>query len=91
MDDLFATGRIVDWIIALLVVEVFALLIWQAVTGAKVFCFDIISSIAAGLFLLLALRFAMQDFSWTWTALCLAAALVAHLASLWARGRVTGA
>lgn len=91
MDDLFATGRIVDWIIALLVLEVFALLAWQTVTGTKIFCFDVLSSIVAGLFLLLALRFAMQDASWTWTALCLFAALVAHLTSLWARGRVTGA
>ncbi len=91
MEDLFVSGRIVDWVIALLVLEMVGLLAWQTITGTRVFCVDVLSGIAAGLFLLLALRCALRDLSWMWVALCLSGALAAHLASLWARGRVKSA
>ena len=85
MDQIFADGRIVDWIVALVVVEAGALLAWRAARGSGPAALPLMGNLAAGLFLLLALRGALSGASATWIGLCLIAALVGHLADLLSR------
>ena len=82
MDQLFASGRIVDGIVALVFVEAAALLAWRAFRGAGPAPLALLGNLAAGLFLLLALRGALDGSSAAWIGLCLLGALIAHLADL---------
>lgn len=88
MNDLFETGQIIDWIVGLTILEVAALLLYQRIVRVRLASADILSSIAAGVFLLVALRNALVGVSWSWIALCLVAALLAHAFSLWCRLRM---
>jgi hypothetical protein len=78
--DLFATGRIVDGILALTVLEGCFLVLWRRRT-------DLLITLLAGLGLLAALRLALAGAAWPWLALALLAALAAHVADLARRWR----
>ena len=78
MAELFASGRIVDLILLLMVVEAVVLIAW-------VRRMDLLGNLVAGAALLLALRGALADIWWGWIALCLALALLAHIVDLWRR------
>ncbi len=80
MADLFATGRIVDGILALTVLEGCFLVLWRRRT-------DLLITLLAGLGLLAALRLALAGAAWPWLALALLAALAAHVADLARRWR----
>ena len=82
MAELFLTGRIVDLIIALMVAEALVLGLLYRRTGKGVSLADLLPNMLAGLFLLLALRAALTGAPWTWIALSLIAALIAHLADV---------
>lgn len=84
MAELFATGRIVDLILLVMVLEAAMLIAWTRST-------DLLGNLLAGAGLLLALRGALAGIWWGWIALCLGAALLAHLADLWQRCRATRA
>jgi hypothetical protein len=77
--DLFASGRIVDAVLALTVLEGL-LLLWRGRA-------DLMATLLAGLALLAALRLALAGAAWPWLALALLAALAAHLADLARRWR----
>lgn len=83
----FASGRIVDAILALVVVEAVLLIAYRARTGRGVPTADLLANLAAGATLLLALRIALTGGAWTSVAAALAAALVAHLLDLSRRWR----
>jgi hypothetical protein len=90
MAELFATGRVVDLILALMVLEALVLgVLWRrAARGVPPL--SLIVNLAAGACLLLALRAALTDAGALITGGFLALALVAHLADLalhWQRGR----
>lgn len=85
MGDLFASGRIVDLIVAFAVLEGVVLIAWRRAHGHRHAVADVISVLLPGLCLLLALRCTMAGTDWLWTAACLLAALVAHLADLMRR------
>jgi hypothetical protein len=87
MADLFATGRIVDLILGLIVLEAVVLALWHRWTGKGVSSAGIIWFLMAGACLLLALRAALTGATWFWIALWLAAALAAHVADLHHRWR----
>lgn len=89
MSELFESGRIVDLIIGLMLVETVVLFAYLRRTGRIVARGSIVSNLLAGVFLLLALRLALVAASWGWIALCLAAALFAHIADLGRRLRST--
>ncbi len=78
MDALFASGRIVDGIVALVIVEAaaFAVLSFRTMRGPDLS--DLLWNLAAGLCLLLALRAALTGAPWFWIAAMLAAAGIAH-------------
>lgn len=90
MEALFASGRIVDVALALMVLEVVALWIYRRAVGATPLPARIAWNIAAGAFLLLALRAALTDASWPWIAAFLTGALVAHVGDMRARVQCSG-
>lgn len=91
MAELFANGRIVDAVIALMLLEALLLLWLRARLQRGPAPADLLGNLAAGLFLLLALRAALVGAAWLWIAASLTAALAAHLYDLSRRWPRTGA
>lgn len=81
-EALFASGRAVDLILGLLLLEALAFHVYRRATGRGLPLAGIAAYLLSGAFLLLAVRAVLAGWSPYWTALCLAAALVAHLADL---------
>lgn len=77
--NLFATGRIVQYILALMVVEAAVLIAAARLTRKAIRPLDLIVSLIAGAGLLLALRGALIGDSWPKIAPWLVVALCAHL------------
>jgi hypothetical protein len=89
IDQLFANGRIVDLMIALLAVEAAAILIYRRWRGGGIAPAALLTNFGAGLSLMLALRAGLTGAGTQQLALCLAGALVFHVADLavrWGRG-----
>lgn len=84
MEALFASGRIVDLILALVLVEVAVLLVLLRRRSSS-FRLGLLANVAAGASLLVALRLALAGAWWGWIGASLACALVAHLADLTGR------
>lgn len=87
MRELFAGGRIVEMILALMVLEALALGLYHRSTGRGIPPLDLVLNLAAGALLLLALRAALVDADALAPAPYLAAALFAHVADLARRWR----
>ncbi len=87
MSELFAGGRIIDWILLLIVLEAAALGAWHRRSGRGIALREVLGTLASGAALMLALRAALSGQSWTMVALWLSLALVAHLADLASRWR----
>ncbi len=87
LGELFATGRIVDIILVLVVMEGLALWLWHRRTGRGLATGDILACLLPGACVFVALRLALVDTPWPWIALCLAAALAAHLTDVGRRLR----
>jgi hypothetical protein len=87
VSGLFASGRVVDLVLALMVLEG-ALLFWLRRRSARgVPVGEMLAFLLAGACLLLALRAALVGASWPWVALPLAGAFAAHLTDLGLRWR----
>ena len=87
--DLFASGRIIDGIIGLMLVETVVLLALQRCTGSGVTARALLPFMAAGVCLMLALRTALVDGDWILIAGFLMLAFVFHaldIALRWSRG-----
>jgi hypothetical protein len=82
MGNLIASGHIVDAILGLVAVEFLAMTIYRHRTGFGIPAGDLIANLLSGVCLLLALRCALAGSSWVSIAVCLAAALLSHLADL---------
>jgi len=76
---------VVDLILGLMAFEVVALVALRLRSGRRIAPRALVGNILAGAFLLLALRGALLAVAWPWIALCLSAALIAHLVDLWSR------
>lgn len=87
MAALFASGRVVDLILGLTLLEGLALALLHRRTGRGVAPADLVPNLLAGACLLLAVRGALTGAWWGWVALLLAASLLAHLADLRRRWR----
>ena len=81
METLFASGRIVDVVIAFMGLEAIALLVANR-WGSRFGSLDIFLLLVPGLCLLLALRAALSGEGWQVMAGWLLVSLVAHLADL---------
>lgn len=88
MSEFFASGRAADLVLVVLALETAALLGWRRHTGRGPSAATVLSLVLPGAALVLGLRVALTDGWWGWIALCLLAALAAHLADL--RRRWTG-
>jgi hypothetical protein len=87
LSGLFKSGRVVDLILGVMVVETIALLLFRRVTGSGASPLDLLGQLLAGALLLVALRCALTGQDYRWTALFLAASLPAHLFDLARRGK----
>ena len=87
MDQLLASGRAVDLILALMAAEAIALLVLWRRRGRGVPPAQLIANLAAGGSLLLALRAALTGAHWAWLGVWLTTALIAHLTDLALRWR----
>jgi F0F1-type ATP synthase assembly protein I len=85
MAELFASGRVIDLILGLVVVEVMVLALWRRRFGTGPDLGGLAANLASGGFLLLAVRAALVDAAWEWVALALLGSLLAHLADLYCR------
>lgn len=79
LGDLFASGRIIDGIIVLMVLETVALLALRTITNNGVSLRALLPFMAAGICLMLALRTALVDGSWMVIAGMLMLAFVFHI------------
>lgn len=82
LEDLIASGRVVDAIIGFMIAEALVLSLYHRRTSLGPPPGHVVTMLLAGLFLLLALRAALTGSNWIWIAAFLAASLVAHLADL---------
>ena len=87
MTSLFATGRIVDLILAFTAIEAILVVVYHRRTGRGVAPAEFLGNLPSGIWLLLALRCALAGVWWGWIALCLVGSLAAHLADLRRRWR----
>jgi hypothetical protein len=82
MKEFLQDGRIIEVILALMVVEGLLLSAWYKLKGQGVAPINLVVNLLAGVFLLLAVLGVLQDAS-SWTlGTCLGAALLAHVADL---------
>jgi hypothetical protein len=87
MAELFASGRLVDLILVIVVIEMALLVIYWRSTGRGVSPRDLLPNLCAGALLLLALRLLLADAAWQLCCGTLAAAGIAHLVDLHRRWR----
>jgi hypothetical protein len=87
MAELFASGRLIDLILGLVLIEAAVLTGFHRLTGKGVAPRDLVGLLLAGSFLLLAVRAALVGAAWVWVGLWLTLALFAHLADLTMRWR----
>jgi len=80
VETLFASGRVVDIALVLMIVEAIGLWAHRRARGRAFPAVDMAFNLLAGAFLLLALRAALTQAGWPWIALFLTGALVAHIA-----------
>jgi hypothetical protein len=82
---LIESGRLIDWIIGAMLLEAVALWLWHRWRGSGLAPQAVVTLLASGLCLMLALRAALlDDPSWA-VAGWLGAAGIAHVADLWVR------
>ena len=87
MADLFASGRFVDFILVVVVLEAAALLLYWARARRGIAPLDLLPNLCAGALLLLALRATLAGSGWMIASLCLSAAGLAHLTDVYRRWR----
>ncbi|CAL8977144.1 hypothetical protein RHODGE_RHODGE_00394 [Rhodoplanes serenus] len=87
MAELFVSGRVIDLILILVVIEAVGLAVLARLTRRVPRIGTLLPNLAAGACLLLAVRAALAGAAWPWVAAALLAALVAHLADLGTRLR----
>lgn len=87
MADWFASGRIVDVIVALVAVEALVLVAVRLRFGRGPSTGALLSNLASGAALMLAVRAALTGADWPIVAAWLLAALIAHLTEMMIRFR----
>lgn len=81
-EQLVTTGRIVDLILVLILVEILAILIFRRLTGGGIAALPLLTNVGAGGSLVLALRAALTGAGWSWVAAFLVVGLVFHVLDL---------
>jgi hypothetical protein len=76
------SAMLVDVVLAMTALEAVALLVWRGRTGAGIRAADLLPNLAAGAFLILGVRLAIDGHAWYAIAPCMLASLGAHLVDL---------
>ncbi|WP_291297242.1 hypothetical protein [Elioraea sp.] len=87
MGDLVRSPLAVDLIIAAVVAQGILLSLYALRTGRGIRPASLVATLAAGGFLLIALRTVLAEAWWGWTGLALLASLIAHVLDLRLRWR----
>lgn len=87
MEALFADGRIVDYVLAIVAIEAFIVLAYRYRTGHGIAFLPFAVNAASGVCLMICLKTALSGGHWTTIAVFLALSGVAHGADLWMRWR----
>jgi hypothetical protein len=87
MADLFSSGRLVDLILVVVVLEAAVLVLYWRQARRGIAPFDLLPNLCAGAFLLLALRATLAGAGWMMVSGCLAGAGLAHLTDVYRRWR----
>jgi len=87
MADLFASGRLVDFILIVVALEAALLMFYWRYARRGIAPGDLLPNLCAGAFLLLALRLTLSGAGWMLASFCLAAAGMAHLFDISRRWR----
>ncbi|NNM00430.1 MAG: hypothetical protein HKO62_06740 [Gammaproteobacteria bacterium] len=82
VESLITSGRIVDIMLAVVVIEWLALGAWRVIRGNGLGIIGATMMLVPGTCLMLALRGALTGASWQWIALVLIASLFAHLTDM---------
>ncbi len=82
MAELFASGRIIDIILILVLLEMAVLALAHRMTNRTPRLTTLLPNLAAGFLLLLSLRVSIADLGWVFIALPLGLALLAHVFDL---------
>jgi hypothetical protein len=85
MEEFFRSGLVADVILVVMVAEALLLLVYRKVSGRGPAAADLITMLLAGACLVLALRAVLTGAQWPLVAVCLIAALFAHLLDLYRR------
>ncbi len=88
MTELFASGRIIDIIVAFMLIECLVLIVWRKQSGSGLSVSALVANLAAGAAMMLSLRAALLGRPWQIISLWLILALLAHAADLkirWAK------
>lgn len=87
MADLFASGRLIDLILVVVIIEAAVLMVLWRRARRGIAPSDLLPNLCAGAFLLLALRETLAGGGWMIASACLATAGLAHLIDLYRRWR----
>jgi hypothetical protein len=87
MAELFASGRLIDFILIVVVLEAALLIFYRRYTGRGIAPADLLPNLCAGALLLLALRLTLAGSGWMMASGCLAAAGLAHVIDVTRRWR----
>ena len=82
MKELFANGRVIDIIVAFMLIECLVLIVWRRQTGSGPSVSALVTNLAAGAAIMLSLRAALVGQPWQIVSLWLILALLAHAADL---------
>jgi hypothetical protein len=82
MKELFASGRVIDIIVAFMLIECLVLILWRKQTGRGLVVSALVTNLVAGAALMLSLRAALVGSPWQIISLWLILALLAHAADL---------
>jgi hypothetical protein len=85
MEEFFRSGLVADVILVVMVAEALLLLVYRKLTGRGPAPGDLLTMLLAGACLVLALRAVLTGAHWPVVAVCLIAALLAHLLDLYRR------
>jgi hypothetical protein len=89
LQSLFQSGRVADILLAVMAIEAAVLIGYRIAKGRGFAIPYVITNLVAGGFLVLALKSALTDAPWVWTALSLAAAGISHAIDLAVRWPAT--
>ena len=90
MEALLVSGRLLDGILCLIVIEGIVIVVAHRHNNARPSPATLIPNLISGAALMLGIRLALSQAAWYWLALCLSASLLAHLTDLTLRYRPKG-